>query len=672
MNLYETVEHLLRSNPNFVGENDEILKTKVSEAVTNLDPYLVKIFKNNDLTRQVFFQQLEDVWVLNQEKLKWVINSKEFLEDSYTSYTNEIGLTTGGKFLKANSDVVLDFPYKDAVLAGGQDKDDQKRQEIMYHEVLGYDQITNLKAPKVLANAKRYTVHGIEEGIAFNDEDNLIIKGNNYAALNSMLVRYRGKVKLIYIDPPYNTENDSFQYNDKFNHSSWLTFMKSRLEISKELLTDDGVIFVQCDDKEQAYLKVLMDEIFNVDSFINNISIKMSEPSGNKMAHVSKRLTKIKESILLYKKSPNSQVDFNPIKVPKQEWDTEYNKIFTNLSKKDKNKINEYNDLINEGYDLTTDDIKMIDNILSEVIVSSTEKEYSKTDKTLDYVSWCKENSYRIFRTAASSSVKKLADTKKLETKQDYFAVKSARDGLLYIALGTYSDDSASPRVQVLFAEDYLTTYLGDFWSDISTTGLEVEGQVNLKNGKKPEKLIQRIIEFGSSKNDLVLDFFMGSATTQAVAMKLQRKFIGIEQMDYINTISIKRLQNVIEGEKNGISKAVDWQGGGTFVYCELLEDGQRLIDKIQSANQETIQSVKEKIYHSEQIVPYILTADLEKADQDFNILSLDEQKQVLIGLINKNKLYVNYSSIDDEDYQIKESDRKFSRSFYEGGDISE
>lgn len=126
MNLHETIEHILRSNPAYIGENGEILKTKVIEAVSNLDSFLVKAFRDNEITCKVFFSQIEDTWVLNQEKLKWVVNSKEFLEDSYTAYTSEIGLTTGGRFLSASTDVVLDFPYKDAIVVGGQDKDDQK------------------------------------------------------------------------------------------------------------------------------------------------------------------------------------------------------------------------------------------------------------------------------------------------------------------------------------------------------------------------------------------------------------------------------------------------------------------------------------------------------------------------------------------------------------------
>lgn len=664
MNLYETIEHILRSNPAFIGENNEVLKTKVTEAVSNLDPFLVKAFKHNDVTREVFFTQLDDILVLNQEKLNWVVNSKEFLEDSYTAYTAKIGLTTNGRFLNANTDVVLDFPYKDAVIMGGQDKDDQKRQEIMYHEVIGYDQITNLNAPKILANAKRYTVEGVEENIVFDDKDNLIIKGNNYTALNSLLEQYRGKVKLIYIDPPYNTDNDSFQYNDRFNHASWLTFMKNRLEVAKNLLDSNGVIFLQCDDNEQAYLKVLLDDIFGEHNFVNNVVVKMSELSGNKMTHVEKRFSKIKEYLLVYKNGP---VIFNPILATKEKWDDEYNKVFKNFTKEDKKYIDNIVNKSRSNITVTPEEINEVDKILSNVSMSNTKTEFMNSDQDINYDEWLHKNSYRIFRTAASSSVKQLADEKKRYNHNQFFSELSKREGFLYIIKSDYSDESTSPRVQVLFAEDYLTTYVGDLWTDISTTGLEAEGGVSFKNGKKPEKLIKRIIEFSTDESDLVLDFFMGSATTQAVAMKMNRRFIGIEQMDYINTISVPRLKKVIEGEQGGISEDLDWKGGGSFVYCELLEDGQRIIKLIESATERTISGIKEMIYNSEKIVPYILRSDLENADSNFDKLTLAEQKQVLIGLIDKNKLYVNYSSIDDEEYKVSDEDKVFSKSFYEG-----
>lgn len=190
------------------------------------------------------------------------------LSGSFTSYANKIGLANKAKsLLKTNGEVVLNFAFKDGVIKGGQSKDDETQNEIFFNEILARDEIDVLFDKKALHNFEHIAESkNLQESLENNP--NLLIKGNNLLALHSLKKLYANKVKLIYIDPPYNTGNDSFNYNDKFNHSSWLCFMKNRLEVAKEFLRDDGVIFVQCDDNEQAYLKVLMDEIFGRDNFV--------------------------------------------------------------------------------------------------------------------------------------------------------------------------------------------------------------------------------------------------------------------------------------------------------------------------------------------------------------------------------------------------------------------
>ena len=207
-------------------------------------------------------------------------------------------------------------------------------------------------------------------------------------------------------------------------------------------------------------------------------------------------------------------------------------------------------------------------------------------------------------------------------------------------------------------------------WQEIDTNTNATKDQVELFGkgvftNPKPEDLIKRAVELSTDKNDIVLDFFMGSATTQAVALKMDRRFIGLEQMDYIQTVSIPRLQKVIDGEQTGISAEVNWQGGGSFVYCEILENASTLIEKIQSASEETISEIKNEIYSDERIIPYITRAELENADKEFTSLELEEKKKVLISLVDKNKLYVNYSDMDDESYAVNEQDKAFTKSFY-------
>ena len=182
----------------------------------------------------------------------------------------------------------------------------------------------------------------------------------------------------------------------------------------------------------------------------------------------------------------------------------------------------------------------------------------------------------------------------------------------------------------------------------------------------KPEELLKRVLSIGTSKNDLVLDFHLGSGTTAAVAHKMGRRYIGVEQMDYIQDITVERLKKVLEGEQGGISKAQNWHGGGSFVYCELKEDANTLITTIQNATEDTIESVKVSIYTDERIVPYLTKQELANADKDFENLTLEEKKQALMKLVDKNKLYVNASDMDDEAYQISDADKAFTKSFYE------
>ncbi|MDU5800606.1 MAG: site-specific DNA-methyltransferase, partial [Haemophilus parainfluenzae] len=268
-NIFEIVEEILKTNSKYLSEEGKLLKAVVYSDIMGMDKELLSLLLSQETIKKRFFQDINGTLVFDKQKFAWFIESKEFLPDSYTRYTSRVGLTHNGDFISKSNDVVLDFPYKDCVLEGGQDKEDQKREEIFYHETIASDEISKMLAPKVFTNVKRYTKDGIEENITFDEKDNLIIKGNNLIALSSLLKRYEGKVKCIYIDPPFNTDKDGFNYNDKFPRSSWLIFMKNRLELAKRLLDEKGNILVQVDWHQAHYLKVLMDDIFG-EKFFNN------------------------------------------------------------------------------------------------------------------------------------------------------------------------------------------------------------------------------------------------------------------------------------------------------------------------------------------------------------------------------------------------------------------
>ena len=338
---YNTVLEVLRQDERFFSVEGTLLRNSVYEAAMQMDAGLLKLLLGNSETKAAFFTDIDGTLVFDKVKFGWVINNRQFLPDSYTRFQNKIGLADeNGELLSSSGKVELVFPYKDCVLEGGQTKEDQKRNEIFYNETLAPDEVDRLLYPKVLVNAKRYSYDGnydltgqptgegsvkCETVTEFTDADNLIIKGNNLLSLASLLKRFEGKVRLIYIDPPYNTGSDSFNYNDSFNHSSWLLFMKNRLEIAKRLLTDNGSIYIQLDYNEVHYCKVLMDEVFGAECFQREIIWDTQVLSGYKT--MVNNWVRGHDSILFYTKRPSGFL-FNKLKRPQtQEYLDSFNKV---------------------------------------------------------------------------------------------------------------------------------------------------------------------------------------------------------------------------------------------------------------------------------------------------------------------------------------------------------
>src|SRR5699024_3646893 len=454
-------------------------------------------------------------------KLIELFEADEYWQDSYTKYSKKIGLTAGGKFINESTDVVLDFPYKDTILKASMskedtDKDDLRPDEPFLNEVIAMEEIDVLLDKKILVNVKKYDENGVYDVENFDENDNLIMKGNNLLALHTLKKKYAGKVKLIYIDPPYNTGNDSFKYNDRFNRSSWLTFIKNRLEIAREILSDDGLIFVQCDFNESHYLKVLMDDIFGESLFVNDIVWKRKFGNANE----TRRLGTAYDNIILYAKT--NEFEINSVREKNSEHVKEYiRKRFTrkDLEGPHKDRLWMPYPLANPG--------KPTNNLIYEY------KGYKAPPK-----------GWRMIKD-------------KLETLD--------KENRIY-----FPEDKSQRLQEKKFLDEYEGQPIDSLWSDIYVINSQAKEALDF-DGEKPEHLLKRIIELGSREGDLIMDFHMGSATTQAVAHKMDRRYIGIEQMDYINTVSVPRLQKVIEGEQGGISKDVDWQGGGSFVYVELM-----------------------------------------------------------------------------------------------------
>lgn len=580
--LKSKVEKLLLEIPDFTDENKNLKINVIKDYADNGNVKLLEPLLKNAQTKKAFFTPVLDSFVFDTAKFK------EFLEyssacNSYSKYLGQkIGLYMGDSFLLDRNEVVLNFPFKDCVLEGGQRKEDgldtyyeyddkkgeytekqSKRREVFYNEVLAQDEIDSLFSPKAFCNAKRF-----EKGKSANCTklsrdaelnknrglsedtitDNLIIKGNNLLALHSLKKEFAGKVKLIYIDPPFNTGKDDFKYNDNFNHSTWLTFMRNRLEIAKELLSENGSIFLHLDFHESHYMKILMDEVFGRENFRNNIVWCYTGPSGS-----NNFLPRKHDDILYYSKTEN----------------------------------NEYH----------------IQYIKHKSGVHNSGQVFGNTDTD--------EN----FKAEAEAQGKKLED----------------------------------------------------FWLDIYSTDRYRSEMLNFV-GQKPEALIERILNIGTSESDIVLDYHLGSGTTAAVAHKMNRQYIGIEQLDYGENDSVVRLQNVINGDQSGISKSVNWQGGGSFVYLELAKKNETALEQISACKSlEELTELFDELCSKYFLHYNVRVKEFRKEieSERFKQLSLKQQKEMFSRMLDLNQLYVNADDRHDKNTGLTKDDIAITEDFY-------
>jgi adenine-specific DNA-methyltransferase len=658
MEMFESLKNLLKNDERLVSD-DKLLKNKIVELGLKLDKELIKLLLTNERIKDYFFKDIDGVLVFDKEKFVKFIDNKEFLPDSYTSFKNKIGLAVDGNYIAKSKEAVLVWPYKDCILEGGQENPDEKRREIFYNEILAPDEIDRLLDPKVFTNFKRIDKEGEHKVEEIKTKDNIIIKGNNLLALYSLKKKFAGKVKLIYIDPPYNTGNDEFKYNDSFNHSTWLTFMKNRLEVAREFLRDDGVIFVQIDNRELAYLKVLIDEIFGRDNFLSMITLKAKAGGG---VGQESYIFDVCEYILSYARDRTKARN----NLPFVETDlgdnvkTIYNKILTNFGSEKHIKD------INGG---NVGKIKVFEH--KDFSVSGLNSN-ERTD----------ENYYKyfekIFRTTNPQGGLMQRVMPQLPKKGlvsiEYKPTKGKSAGEIYRyyfldgSLIVWLKDSAIKNEEEITVSKLVKN--DNLWTENLHQGIAKEGYVELKAGKKPERLIKKILEMTTIEGDLVLDYHIGSGTSCAVAHKMGRQYIGVEQLDYGENDSVVRLKNVIKGDQTGISKEVNWQGGGDFVYMEIMKLNENFMERIQDAkDSEALLSIWEEMklngFLSYRVDPKLFDENIE----EFKKLPIDEQKRLLLETLDKNYLYVNYSEIDDEMYKVKDEDKKLNMKFYGGNE---
>lgn len=582
-NLLNELEALLQADQSLISDG-KLLKNAVIERADRMDAGLLKLLLKSAPIRAHFFVEVEGSLVFDKVKFGDFISNKAFLPDSYTAFRNRIGLADErGRYLKDSREVVLAWPYKDCVLEGGMTKEDRGREEVFWNTTLAPDDITRLFEPKALtafelwdseavAAEQPKAVSGIDEA------QNLLIKGNNLLALHSLKRRYAGRVKLIYIDPPYNTDTDGFRYNDRFNHSAWLTFMRNRLEVARDLLSRDGSLYVNIDYNEAHYLKVLIDEVFGRENFQREIIWRIGWLSGYKTA--AKNYIRNHDTVLFYSRH-----------APDLYFDKKY---------------------IDQKDFVPRFDRKQIEQLTGELAELEVDAKAG-----------------RAFLERANYL-----------GMPERYPVDDVWNGSNY--------DKLNSIAIVSFSGETVSKMLG----------------VDEIKGQKSEALLKRIIETSTAPGDLVLDFFAGSGTTAAVAQKMGRRWIGIEQLDYIRDTTKARLKKVVAGDGVGVSGQVGWEGGGSFVYLELAEWNESLGRRIRAlADGAPLEPVIADIQTNGY---WRYDADRDLFDWEaFGALGLDERKQVLLDSLDANHLYVNYSDMSDQTYGLSEADIRLSRAFY-------
>ena len=635
-NFKQVVEKILNQEESFLdNETKELNYVKIKDSADKIDAKLIALLAEHVETKDKFFTKIKDVYVFNSNDFKFFLDENK-INNSYTQFANQIGLSDSVDFLKDRGEVVLGFPYKDCILEGGQSTEEgvdmffeysdkskeykemtAKRGEVFFNQVLARDEIDRLFDKKALVNWKRHTKDSGKDGEAVKElerdesgtiKENLIIKGNNLLALHSLKSEFSGKVKLIYIDPPYNTENDTFKYNDNFNHSTWLTFMKNRLEVAKNLLKDDGVIFVQCDNNEQAYLKILMDEIFCRENFRNNIIWRKLQSAKKQSSYLSN----ITEHILVYTKSNNFKL----------------NKLFL--------KAQEEDDLKNYPY-----------------IEEKTKRRYGSFDFTQKGKGEAKLFCGKLLAPPVGKHW--IWDQEGINNGIKNNRIIFTKNGL--------------PRVK-RYLDEKEGNPLSDLWNDSEVKIISANDKERFEfDGQKPEGLLKRIVEITTEKGELVLDYHAGTGTTLAVSHKTGRQWIGIEQMDYIHDLPEARLRAVLNGEQFGISGSVNWQGGGSFIYCELAKWNEQAKDEINKAKDyKALEKMLDTLYEKYFLNYNIKTKEFKEKllkEENFKKLTLDEQKRMFLTMLDLNQMYVQESEMGDKRFGISKEDQKFTKEFY-------
>ena len=633
----EKLIELLKSNPDFVDNTGELLRDKVKLYAWDFDHDLIKLLLGEPEMKATFFEEVDEHWIFNNNTFVDYIINKNFLADSYTQFRNKIGLNIDNKFLRERGEVALVWPFKDCVLEGGQTKEEEKRQEIFFNEILAQDEINRMFDPKILTNWKRYTATGEQDITKIKRDENgtirenLIIKGNNLIALHSLKEEFRGKVKLIYIDPPYNPDSSSntFMYNNNFNRSTWLTFMKNRLEVAKELLTNDGVMIIAIDENEQVYLGVLLDEVFPAHE--KHCITIVHNPRGVQGTNFSYTheyaffVIPTGKKVIGNRNISAEEITWSPLR----NWGGE--------SRREDARNCFYPVIVEDGEVVGFGDVLDADEHPCAQTVRHEEKYFvypidrNMIERKWRYARQSVDEVKHLLRARKTNALYEIEIGKDFETYRTVWEDKKY-DANVY---GTQLVRSLVPGCDFDFPKSIWNVY----------------------------DCLHAVVE--NDKDAIVLDFFGGSGTTAHAVLELNkdggnRKFIICEQMHYVETVTKARVKTVIEQNNQD-----------DFIYCELMRYNEAFIDRIQSSeSSEELLEIWRDMSRESLLKWQVKRDEPEEAEADFmGIDDVEKQRQVLADLLEKNQLYVHLSEMEDETFEVSESDKALNKEFYGGDD---
>lgn len=629
--LIDELTALLRTEPTYISDG-KIAKDVVVGAALNLDKTLLDLLAANQKMQTQFFRKAGDYLIFDKVNFQNFIMNKDFLPDSYTQFKINIGLSTHENYIKDDDRVVLNWPYKDCVLEGGQDEDSAKRNEIFWNETLAPDEITRLLQPKVLSGAKKFGKKS--KNLDLSENNNLIIKGNNLLALHTLKSRYGSRVDVIYIDPPYyfneNKGSDTFSYNSNFKLSTWLTFMKNRLEISRKLLSPKGVIFISTNDEGVYYLKMLCDEIFGVEKYITNFIWKKRAGGGND----SEGVAMDHEYILCYGNVAGlKKLEFNETQLKKYELKDSKFKTHGPYSLKNLHDSS-LQDSKGLHYDITCPDgSKLLGKDYQWKCSKETFDERCEDDRIV--FSQDRNGQWRVqYKIYLFENKGKLIYDENGKIVQKGIIPNAILDNIA-------SNSDGSKDLKVLFPD-----------------------AKKVFSYPKPVKLIKHLLKIVENKNAIVLDFFAGSGTTAHATLELNKEdggkriFVLIEQMDYIESLTVERVRRAIE----------KFNLDSEFIYLELLQLNQIFVTRIKKETEKTkLLDIWQEMLERAFLGYRASDSKLVGADQLKNV-AVHDLKKFLLDTLDMNMLYAPVTELEDAQYKIDPATIAHNKQFF--GDL--